>query len=731
MRAVGNVLRLARNGCARLVANAMSVIITIGLVVLPSLFAWYNILACWDVFDNTGNLKVAVANADAGYESDLVPLRVNVGEQVVSALRANDQIDWVFTTEEDAVDGARGGRYYAAVVIPETFSRDMLTFYEPGAERAKIDYYENEKTNAIAPKITDQGASTVSYQVNEVFAETLSETALGIAEALARSLEEGDASGVLSALVARANGAADRMDEAASVLESYAALVSSAQGLAEGASGLVSSAQQASSGALDGAGSASDAARSLADALEQASSDLSGALDRAEAGAASVTEAIGGLFDAAASNAAESAGALRSEADALDGRIAALRETATQLEQLRDAASDALRPAIDSALLLANASAELLEDARDGLRAAADAVEAGSADAQGMREEIVASAEAAQASIAQLRDDFENNVAPGLHALAADATALAESVGAAAEALGRVGDDLSGSAASAGATLSEAPAAITGAADDLSASAASLRDLATRISDALEHGDIDQVRALLTADIETLSKAAAAPVGIERTALYPVQNFGSAMAPLYTALALFIGSLLILVALRPAPSEAAVRALENPKPWQLFLGHFGTIAALSLAQTTVMALGNLLFLQVQVAHPLLFLVCFWVSGLVFAFIIYALVAAFANLGKALAVLLLIVQVTGCGGSYPLQILPGFVQAVSPFLPATHVVDALRAAMMGTYGTDFWVSIGCLALFVIPAAVIGLVLRKPLSRFMAWFVEHAESSKLIG
>ena len=94
-------------------------------------------------------------------------------------------------------------------------------------------------------------------------------------------------------------------------------------------------------------------------------------------------------------------------------------------------------------------------------------------------------------------------------------------------------------------------------------------------------------------------------------------------------------------------------------------------------------------------------------------------------------LLLIVQVTGCGGSYPLQILPGFVQAVSPFLPATHVVSALRAAMMGTYGNDFWVSIGCLALFVIPAAVIGLVLRKPLSRFMAWFVEHAESSKLIG
>ena len=170
-----NLWTLFRTELPRLFANALSIVITIGLVILPSLFSWYNVLACWDVFGNTGNLKVAVANADAGYESDLVPLRVNVGDQVVSALRANDQIGWVFTDEEDAVDGARSGRYYAAVVIPTSFSQDMLTFYTDGAEKAQIVYYSNGKKNAIAPKITDQGADTISYQVNEAFAKTLSE----------------------------------------------------------------------------------------------------------------------------------------------------------------------------------------------------------------------------------------------------------------------------------------------------------------------------------------------------------------------------------------------------------------------------------------------------------------------------------------------------------------------------------------------------------------------------
>ena len=99
---VGNVIRIVRSDFKRLFSNAMSVIIVIGLVVMPSIFAWYNVIACWNVFDNTGNLTVAVANVDDGYESDLVPLRVNIGERVVSALRANEQIDWTFTTEEDA-----------------------------------------------------------------------------------------------------------------------------------------------------------------------------------------------------------------------------------------------------------------------------------------------------------------------------------------------------------------------------------------------------------------------------------------------------------------------------------------------------------------------------------------------------------------------------------------------------------------------------------------------------
>ena len=126
----------------------------------------------------------------------------------------------------------------------------------------------------------------------------------------------------------------------------------------------------------------------------------------------------------------------------------------------------------------------------------------------------------------------------------------------------------------------------------------------------------------------------------------------------------------------------------------------------------------------------MYLVCFWVAGLVFAFIIYTLVVSFANLGKALSVFLLIIQVSGGGGSYPLQLLPDFVQNLSPYLPITHAVNAMRAAMFGVYQGDFWIEIGVLLLFCIPFVLLGLVLRNPLIKIVSKFVEKVESTKVM-
>lgn len=725
-----NVLHLAAGDFKRLFSNTVSVIIVLGLVLLPSLFTWYNVLACWDVFGNTGNLKVAVANSDEGYQSELVPLRVNIGEQVVSALRANDQMDWEFVDEQDAVEGVRAGRYYAAVVIPESFSRDMMTFYSDDMQHAGIVYYSNEKKNAIAPKVTGQGADQISNQVNRVFAETLSEAALGISATLLEYMDTTDASGVLGKLADRVDGISSQMHEGASVLRLHAELLGSARTLVEGSGGLF-----AQAGIFVGDATASvDEARAAADsasgALGGAVDALSWALSDSAAGFDAAVNSIDAAFDSASATAASTASELRSTAAVANSQADAFGDAAARLRAMQDSLPEATRSAVQALADRLDASALLQGQVGDALNSAAESVEAGDLDAQAKRDEAKRLARQASESLQDARSDYDTDVAPTLQRLSESMGSIATALPEVASVLGSVGSDLSSTAASIADRLGSAEQRLGAAADELDASGADLGDLSTRIVDALETGDSDALRQAVGSDPASLAQALSAPVRLDRQPVYPVNSFGSAMAPLYTTLALWIGALLIMVAIKMTPCSEALKRLNDPTPSQLFAGRFVVVGMLSLLQSSCIGLGNLLFLGVQAVEPLLYLLCLWASGLVFSFIIYTLVASFGNFGKALSVMLLIIQVSGGGGSYPLALLPEFFQSVSPFLPITHAVNAMRSAMFGVYQGDFWMEMGVLVLFALPFVLLGFVLRKPLIKVVDRFVAKVESTKVM-
>lgn len=148
-----------RADLSRARSSLITIVVIFGLVVIPSLFTWFNVAASWNPFSNTRSLRIAIANTDEGYKSDLVPLHINIGDQVVAALRTNENFDWVIASEEGAIEGTRSGEYYAAIVIPAEFSQDMLTFFDGDATSAPMTYYVNEKKNGISPKLAGQGRS--------------------------------------------------------------------------------------------------------------------------------------------------------------------------------------------------------------------------------------------------------------------------------------------------------------------------------------------------------------------------------------------------------------------------------------------------------------------------------------------------------------------------------------------------------------------------------------------
>ena len=171
-----NIWKIFRRDLQQIQKNVIAMIVIIGITVVPCLYAWFNIAASWDPYENTGNLKVAVASVDEVYEGSIIPITLTLGDQVLSALRENTQLEWVFTTKSKAMKGVKSGKYYAAIVIPEDFSESLLSILDGEVKQPELDYYINEKKNAIAPKITATGASTIQQQINDTFSSVAAET---------------------------------------------------------------------------------------------------------------------------------------------------------------------------------------------------------------------------------------------------------------------------------------------------------------------------------------------------------------------------------------------------------------------------------------------------------------------------------------------------------------------------------------------------------------------------
>ena len=725
-----NIGRLFVSDMERLFGSVVTVIIALGLVLLPSIFTWYNVLACWDVFGNTGNLTVAVADLDEGYQSDLIPVRLNLGDQVTSALRANDQLDWVFTDEEDAIEGTREGRYYAAVVIPSTFSRDMMSFYSDNVEHARITYYSNQKRSAIAPKVTDQGADQISRQVNQVFAETLSEIALGLSSSLLEYADDTDINSAAGKLATHISKVSDDMTEAADTLMLYSNVFDTSIALIEDSNKLLANARQSAdqmSSTTEDARSSSD---SLAAALDDSVSALSSAIQTSASSYDAVPSAVDAAFDSANTLGGDISSRLRSNAEDIDAIASDYRKLVDQLEDAKPYLPDDVQGTATSLISRLNNSINLQEQLRDALLESANDIEDTSADVQAHRETVDNLAAATANSLAEARTDYDDNLRPALSDLGSTLAAASSSISTTVENVKTASDKLEKATPSLAKQLRTSQEQLAATSDNLRKAAQDIESLGNTITKAITSGDVEALRSIIGSNPDALAQAISAPVQLQRNAVFPVENFGSAMAPLYTTLALWIGALLVMVTLKITPSERTIRELDRPTSRQLFLGRFCTVAVLSLLQSSCVCLGNMLFLGVQVVNPVLYLLCFWISGLVFSFIIYTLVALFANFGKALSVILLIVQVAGGGGSFPLPLLPSFFQEMSPYLPIAHAVNAMRAAMFGVYANDFWIQIGQLALFIIPFALLGLVLNKPLGMIVPRFVKRVESSKLM-
>lgn len=725
---MNNILSILRNDLRAIRGNVMTGVIVFGLVIIPLLFTGFNILASWDPFSNTDRLKIAVASKDEGHESDLASLRLNLGDEVLSQLSRNEQVDWVLTNADDALEGTKSGEYYAGIVLPENFSRELLTFYIEGTEPAKLDLYTNEKKNALSTTITERSASGVIERIDESFTRVVTTVGLGVVESLDNYLEEVETQAALDNVANRVENIGTRLNSSAATVRSLANLVDSAIPLAQAADNILRAAGShtasgtdagASSGA--GAGAGADGSSPI-DALSATLNDSTGALENSLGATSQAYAALSDQFDELLNNAqaatAQTAQTYRTAAERVAQQTAAFQGVRDALEREIgnlplpgpiSAGYQQVRAQLDASIAQSNAL-------HDSLTTTADRVESGTDNARQSRQQTQEAIAAARQAVDNAHTAYRENLQPQLNTLRGSVNTVVNDIAAVRAEIADVRNTLSSTSGGPESSLLRARDGADRLADTLYEQARRFADLERQFAEVREGGDLSKLADIIGSDPELLASRISAPVAVERKPVFAVASFGVGMTPFYLALALWVGALLTCVLMR---SNAEHKYLSDDGEFtrnQIYLGRVATFLAIGIAQATFAVGGLIFFVQIQPEHPLLLWLSAVLASSVFMLIVHALVIAFDSAGKALAVLLLIVQVSGSGGAYPLPLLPHWFQSVSPWLPATYAIDAFRSAIAGVYQGDIFRDLGMLLLFAIPALVLGLWLRRAMDSY---------------
>lgn len=588
-----NIIKVFLNDCKHIGRNVVALVVVMGLAVLPSLYAWFNILSNWDPYgpESTSNIKVAVAYDDTGI--NISGMDINISTNIVEALKTNDTIGWVFTDSTDeAIEGVWSGDYYAALIMPADFSKDMVSFLADNMTHPEIIYYTNQKKNAIAPKITDKAKTAVQQQVNATFISTLT-------EAIMKSADVADNIGNKNKADSTLESGSDSMNN--SLID---ILIAKFQ--------VINTQVVTFDNVLSALSNIMTTAQTSADTAKGISPDISGTFE---------------------------------------GERAILNELNKTIGQ---------SSLIDSSLF-STISHDI--DAVSGY----------------------------MNSIFSIYNDMGYNI-----------------------------DDFNKSISQMDESINNTLVMVRNIEDNLN-------ETTNKLVEFKNSGVYSLLQTAISFNTDELASFISAPVAITTEDLYPITNYGSAMSPFYSVLSIWVGALILVAII-----HVKVHPFDGIKvnSVEAFFGRYITFFLIGQAQALLITLGDLFFIGIQCIHPFKFWFAAAFTSFVFTMITYSLTVAFENVGEAAAVVIMVIQVAGAGGTFPIQCLPAIYQAIYKYLPFTYAMDALRECVGGTYSWYYWKCILALLVYVGICLFIGLVIAKPCRKLNAIVDKSKEKSEIM-
>ena len=724
-----NILHLFKRDVQNVSRSVIGLVVVMGLIIVPCLYAWFNIAGSWDPYGNTGNLKIAVVNTDEGYESDLIPVEVNVGENVTATLRGNESFDWVvLNNREKAIEGVKSGAYYAAVVIPKTFSADMMTLFSTDVKHADIEFYENQKANAIAQIVTEKGSSAVQSQVNKTFTETITSIGLKTVSSLLDYMSTDQVSNFIANLSSTLGDSVQDLQDVQASATSLAGILSSTSDSLTSAGGMLKqsgsteeSVKQLMQHAESGIADSEQALKSASDAIDAAIDGSAGSFDNVSTELAKAFDAANLHVNLTVRQLNDGAASLKNRADEIDATANELRSLAGQVS------NDKLKAGLeDAAAELDKTAAEYRNNANE-LTNIATSLTNSMAEVNSSRAEVDQAIADAKAGISGAKSDYDSTFSVKAKELK---KTILDSLNGISGDLDSAVSGLTDASGSLAKGLSKAARLVNKASDQLGEASDKISAFKDELDGALMSDDLATIKTMIGNDPDGLAVSLSGPVALDRKPVYPIRNYGSAMAPFYTILSLWVGSIVLAAMMKVSVDDELINELIPVRLHEIYLGRYLFFGGLALLQATLVCAGDILFFGIQCDNPLQFVLAGWVASLVFSNIVYTLTVSFGDIGKALAVVLLVMQVGGSGGTFPIEMTGPVFQAIYPFLPFTHGINAMHAAMAGAYHMEYWVELGILASYLIPSLALGVVFRRPVIKANDWIIEKLESTKLI-
>ena len=702
------VLHIFARDLIRILKNPIAIIVTIGVCIIPSLYAWFNIAANWDPYKNTQTMPVAVVSEDIGAEvGDQGYL--NAGSMVIDKLKDNTQLQWTFvSSKEEALEGVSAGTYYAAIILPKDFTSDLASVLSGNLEKAPVQYYVNEKINPVAPKVTDTGAKTITTQINETFVSKVSEV---VSEKFI---------GLASTISSQTDTAADRvtagLHDTSDDFKKISGTIEASQSTLKDARTTLAQAQKTLDTLIE---SADKAAGTLSDItsqlpkIKQDANTLSAKLFSSliEGGAS-----ISGISSHADAAVGQITGSVGSAMGAVDGTVASVqslvstnRQLVDDLKTIRDSLPTAHQGSLNTLIDELDASVSQEEALLARLQTASSDIHASNDSLSNLSSTMNTTVNTNIDAIHQTVQTLSTTSIPEFNGSIdsfGDATyTLNATLSATKPAL----QQIKGTLNQLDHVLSQAQDATLRTEDSLSTTAKTLDTLSSDM-DVIKNSQLmGQLKEVVNLNPKDIASFMSSPVKIEDDIVYPVANYGSSVTPFYTNLALWVGGIVLIAIYK---LEVDHENIGSFAPWQGYFGRWLLMMLLAILQATICCIGDLL-LKIQCVSPAAFILAGIVEAIVYATLIYSLSIAFKHIGKALCVLLVILQIPGAAGLYPIEMMPGFFQAIHPWLPFTYGIAAMREAIGGFYGNFYLENLVKVLLFIVPAFVVGVVLRRHL------------------